>query len=326
MNDRKVGQPGTAPRPLLSVVVVRRGETTAGSLFNNLVPGDWLADDRVEWLAVGRFDHDQVTQDLKRWVVVDAESGLSASAARAIGLSKARGECVAFLESTSELSEAWLPAMLWAAGRRREDVTPWAGSGPVLAASRLDWVTWSVFFCEYVGFSASLFPAGRLAGNNLLIGTAARRLLADEQPVEEWWLAAAIARRGGGLEALAAAIVRFRGPCSLRVEVSQRLRLGVEFGRMRLASSGWRNSRWLGLAAGPAIWLAQAGRVLRGVTRARQGYLGPFVACWPMVLAMLMAWSVGEWLGWSGLSRASGWRKSRESDQARARGFAPRST
>jgi hypothetical protein len=96
----------------------------------------------------------------------------------------------------------------------------------------------------------------------------------------------------------------------LREAIGDRLRFGHAYGRLRAG----RWSRWArvaGLFAGPAILGVQAAR-LTALLIARRRHLGRFLEVLPVTVALLSAWSVGEWLGWLTASLPPSARKRRE--------------
>jgi len=240
------------------------------------------------------------------WAV--AQRGAAVARLRAVGLEAARGEVVAFTEDSClaqpDWAQAWLEAFADPAVR--------AATGPVGHARNASPVDWAVFFCEYAPFlePQRARPARRLAGNNF----AARRreLLAarkagglDESAV---WREAS--RQGRATVAPRAGVRHVRA-FGLREAICDRLRLGRDYGRSG-APGEPRTTRWAKLLAGPAILLAQVGRLV-GHLLTRPPVWEPFLESLPITLPLLAAWSVGEWLGrWEAVARLPHVRTSRD--------------
>jgi hypothetical protein len=132
-----------------------------------------------------------------------------------------------------------------------------------------------------------------LAGNNFAI----RRDLASEldaEAIHESEVNSAMLPASKRLERAEVWHVRRYG---LAEAIQDRLRFGFEFGLRRgLGLSPIK--RLTGIVAGPAILAVQVARLVVQVV-ARPRYLGVFLETLPITLALLTAWSVGEWLGWS---------------------------
>ena len=224
---------------------------------------------------------------------------------RRLGLEAAHGRVVAFTEDSCVASADWVEA--WSSAF--SDPALVAASGLVEhdeAASTLDW---AVVFCEYAPFltPGSTGPPDRLAGNNFAaIRTVVLRESSGE--VHESALLAAVRRDGGITWTVAGAVVRHVRRFDLREAIGDRLRFGLEFGRLR-ADSGSTLARMAGLIAGPAILAAQAGRVAWTMLSNRR-HVGKFAESLPLTLGLLATWSVGEWVGWGlGHPRGSGYRR-----------------
>ena len=226
-------------------------------------------------------------------LVVD-RPGLGVPRLRRLGLDSARGRVVAFTEDSCRARPGWVAAWLDAF----EDPDLMAGSGTVEhlpGASALDR---AVVYCEYAPFlpGTPSGPVSRLAGNNFaVLREVARRSSGEE--VHEVPLLAAIRLEGGLVRSVEGARVRHVRRFGWAEAFGDRLRFGLEFGRLRTVGASTM-ARWLGLVAGPAIYASQVVRLARTIL-ANPRHLGRFARALPITLAMLAAWSVGEWLGWS---------------------------
>ena len=224
---------------------------------------------------------------------------------------------VAFTEDSCLAEPGWAVAWLSAF----DDPSLVAGSGVVEHDDDARSLDWAVVFCEYAPFLGppSAASPARLAGNNFaaLRGVALR---SSDHEVHETALLAAI-RRGDACPPLSGGVGRrdhrspgaVGPPPSVRtVEAARvrhvrrsghleafrdRFRFGLEFGRLRTVGAS-PPARWAGLVAGPAIFGAQVLRLSSTILRDRR-HLGRFARALPITLALLAAWSLGEWLGWS---------------------------
>ena len=174
-------------------------------------------------------------------------------------------------------------------------------------------VDWAVFLCEYApswpGTASGAGPPRRLAGNNFAVRRSDRGVL-DRSEIHETDVAGALAGRPGAssrsrrLEPGTSAGIRSAEA------IGDRLRFGHAYGRLRAG----RWSRWVrvaGFFAGPAILGVQTARST-ALLIARRRHLGRFLEVLPVTVALLSAWSVGEWLGWLAASLPPSARKRRE--------------
>ncbi|CAN5407122.1 hypothetical protein BH24GEM3_BH24GEM3_12380 [soil metagenome] len=214
---------------------------------------------------------------------------------RAEGMAAAEGDIVALTEDHCVVSEDWLAQMLRAQSAGADVV-----GGAMDNAQRQRAIDWAAYFAEYgffaegEGRSATAEP--KITGANV---TYSRRVL-DE--VIRWgrqgeWENVAhsrLAAQGSALQFLRTAAVyqnqnyRFWDFCRDRYEH------GRDFARRRLVDEG-TGRRWLylpGSFALPGILLT---RVARATGRQNRG---PFLRALPLTAAFLVAWSVGEAVGY----------------------------
>jgi hypothetical protein len=272
------------PAPVLSVVIAATdcpeavarsvasiGESTRG---------------RVERIVASTIAPEPIAD--VRWIHGAPGSGVPHL--RRLGLDQARGPIVVFSEDSCVFPQGWLDGFLDAF----DDDRTLAASGPVLPALSGRAIDWAVFFCEYAVFLPRGFSStARLAGNNFAI----RRDLAcqlDPDAIHESDVASTALSASKTAERAAAYHIRRYG---FMEAIRDRLRFGFEYGRHRGLGLG-RAKRLAGFIAGPAILAVQVARLVVQVG-ARPRYLGVFVEALPVTLALLTAWSVGEWLGWS---------------------------
>ena len=244
---------------------------------------------------------------LIRWVI--AAPGTGVPRLRRLGLDHATAPLVAFTEDSCVVGPGWAEAWVAAFG----DARALAATGPVEAAMGHATIDWAVFLCEYAPFLAEdgrrTGPPRRLAGNNFAVRRSGCGIL-DRSEIHETDVAGALAGGPGALVAVAAARAGHVRRYPLREAIGDRLRFGHAYGRLRAG----RWSRWARLAgffAGPAILGVQTAR-LTALLIARRRHLGRFLEVLPVTVALLSAWSVGEWLGWLGASLPRSARKRRE--------------
>jgi hypothetical protein len=200
---------------------------------------------------------------------------------------------VAFTEDSCLLAPGWAESWLAAFA----DPAVAVATGPVEHVAGRSALDWAVFFCEYAPFLLPLRgrAARQLAGNNF----AGRRVWIEKAivsgEIHESMLFDSIRRHGGQAVTVELAKVWHVRQFGLREAIDDRLRFGREFGRLR-AAAGWLGRGPAGVA-GPLIWLAQVVRLVRTLLRKRR-HGGWFLDAWLVTLALLVAWSVGEWLGW----------------------------
>lgn len=287
--------------PTLSIVIAATDSPEAA-----LAASEALQGDRFEVIVVASFALPSPagtgaggggygpTPDDRRGTRILAAAGSGVPRLRRLGLEAARGRVVAFTEDSCLARLGWAEA--WAEAFDDPDLV--AGTGSVEPPERPSPLDQAVFACEYAPF----LPGGReaspdrLAGNNFaIIREVALALTGPE--VHETALLASVRKLGGRARTVEHARVRHVRRFGWRGAFGDRLRFGVEFGRLRTIDAS-PVVRWLGLVAGPAIFASQVLR-LEGIDRADPRGLGLSARAWPITMALLAAWSLGEWLGWS---------------------------
>jgi hypothetical protein len=225
------------------------------------------------------------------WLAASAGSGVPRL--RRIGAEFARGRIVAFTEDSCLAGQGWVEAWLLAFA----DPSLVAASGVVEHTDVARMLDWAVVFCEYAPFlpPPKAGSPDRLAGNNFaVLREVALRASADE--VREVELLAAVLREGEAVRMVEGARVRHVRRFGWCEAFGDRLRFGLEFGRLRTLGLS-PIARKAGFFAVPAIFAVQAIRLSRTILNNRR-YLGWFIRALPITLALLAAWSVGEWAGW----------------------------
>lgn len=281
---------GGNPLPLSVVVAATDSPRALARTLASLAGPDA---GRVEVVVVDGFGSDGADPPpgVRR---VAAPIGSGVPRLRRLGLEAATGVIVAFTEDSCVAAPGW--GVAWIAAFADPSIA--AGSGPVEHDAGSSALDWAVVFCEYASFLPPSPPGSpsRLAGNNFAVDRELALRLTDEK-VHETALLAAIHRAGGTVRTVEGAAVRHVRRFGPGEAIGDRLRFGLEFGRLR-ARDDSPIARLAGLLAGPAIFGVQAGRLVRAVFRNRR-HLVPFARSLPITLALLAAWSVGESLGWT---------------------------
>lgn len=230
--------------------------------------------------------------------LVVAEPGTGVPRLRRLGLARACGTIAVFTEDSCVFEPGWING--WIHAFRPPAVA--AATGPVEPAMGNSALDWAVFFCEYAPFLQASHPQtaspARLAGNNFA-ARIAHGLGLDRPEIQESDLHRTLSQSRAPIVEAEAALAWHVRRYSWREAFGDRLRFGLEFGRLRRS----RHSRWVNIAAGlagPAIFLVQAFRLARLMAHADR-HRRRFLASLPITLGLLMAWSVGESLGWAGV-------------------------
>jgi hypothetical protein len=271
--------------PALSVIVAATDSAVAvaRTVASLLGPHDGA---RLEIVVVAAADRIRPPGDPTgvRWIA--AEGGAGVPRLRRLGLDHATAPIVVFTEDSCRFDLGWAESWLEAF----EDPALAAATGVVEPSMGNAACDWAVFFCEYAPFLSGRRPT-RLAGNHFGM----RRSICDRidgAEIHEMALPGAASRTIAFVPARADHVRRY----ALCEAIGDRLRFGFAFGRLRARGQSLplRAAGWL---AGPAILAVQAARLTWIVLR-----LGRFVDRYfeilPVTLALLAAWSVGEWLGW----------------------------
>lgn len=304
-------------RPLLSVIVAATDSADAvAACLTSLAIGGGPG--RIEVVVAADRERISTTDGPEGVHWVPVEPGAGVPRLRRLGMEQAKGDLLAFTEDSCRFDPGWAEA--WIAVF--DDPKVQAATGPVEHADGGSTVDWAVFFCEYSPF---LSPNGReipsrLAGNNF----AARRSVidsdVDHHEIHESILYHNLIERSGRIVHVESARAWHVRRFALTGAMRDRVRFGWEFGGLRAA----RGRVWLRplvVLAGPAIFASQIGR-LSWTLLVKRRHGGRFVQTLPITLALLTAWSAGEWLGWLTGSGRPPWCRRRETmDQSGARPF-----
>lgn len=277
-------------RPSLSVVIAATDSPLAVDRALGVLQGQvtgW-----VEVIVCGIGSVSIARHPSVRWI--PAPPGTGVPRLRWLGLEAARGRVVAFTEDNALVDLGWAEAWISAF----KDPSLVAGSGTVGLdgpGSKLDR---AVVFCEYAPFlpGGRMATPGRLAGNNFAILRDVALPQADGE-VHEVSLLTSIRRVGNLVRLIEQARVQHVRRYGWGEAFADRIRFGFAFGRLRTVGAR-PLVRWFGLVAGPAIFASQVIRLASAVG-SNPRHLGRFLQTLPLTLALLAAWSVGEWAGWS---------------------------
>lgn len=214
----------------------------------------------------------------------------------AAGARRSREAIVVFTTAELVPEPGWARALLAAYADDR-----WAGvGGPILPGSGLGLAEQAVYWLRYSGHAAHP-PAGEVADIAADNGSYRREILhrrAELLRRDGLWeneLNAQLRREGERLYFSADAVVRYRGATRIGRFAVQRLAHGRRFGAWRrrtlrpahrlLVVGGWPLT--------PLVFLARIGR-----NAWRAGGLGSLGRSLPVLLPLLAAWSIGEFVGY----------------------------
>ncbi len=271
--------------------------------------GSELRAGRVEAIVVASSDRYRPTPlDVPNVRQLLVPPGRGAADLRWEGLKAARGRRVVFLEDTCVpgpgFVDAWLadgPLDGGAVGTGTVGIKP--GSSPLGRA------------LLYFEFGPCVEPAAatveRLAGNNFGADRDVAWQLSATRSAgyEALWLVDQ-RRNGGRVAWVHGARVDYRPTFTMGRAIVDRVRCGLEFGRLRARrTSSWR--RVALLPAAPAIGIIQLLRLGRTVL-GKPPHRSAFLRCLPQLTVLVAAWSLGEWFGWLTGSRVGAFAEDME--------------
>jgi hypothetical protein len=233
---------------------------------------------------------------------VEAPADASVPRLWGLGLSRARGEVVAFTTTQFRPSPDWLAEIR--ASHARLDA---AGiGGPVEPPPTESAFDWAVFFLRYSAYLAHEREAAvpDLAGDNASYKRAALLAIGAGGDGEFWEQEAhrRLLARGERLVFVPGMRVRQVGSFPAGVFLRQRLRHGRRFGTDRASRHG-RIWRMAALGASPLIPAVLLGKVALRVLRSRR-HAGRLLLALPALAACTGAWAAGEARGYLGALRA----------------------
>lgn len=281
-------------RPELSVVI-SAADSWAGAIRFASALADHLGSGQVEAIVAlptkRPRSHDDPPVGV-HWV--EGEPGARVARLRWLGLQRASGENVVFVEDSCVPCAGWAEA--WLDGLRGAGCD--VATGCVGTSGSFQLLGLAMLLFEY-GPTLAPLPSrvARLAGNNF---GASRRFALElgggrGEIHEAQWIAPAL-ERGGRVRLIPGAQVNYLPMSTLGQALSNRIRCGLESGHERARwTSPW--VRPLLLPVAPLIWVRKM--VELRLSLAEQ----PGHRCaWRIALAplgmLVAAWSLGAWLGW----------------------------
>jgi hypothetical protein len=215
---------------------------------------------------------------------------------RATGLRAATGELVAIVEDRCVPRPDWAQAMV-----RQHERLPHAVIGGAIENARDTPRHWAVFLCDFGRYQRPFEPGPRQWVSDINVGYKRRAL---DQTSELWreryhettvhW---ALRRAGETLFLTPEVVVdHVRGPLPLSALIVERFAWGRIFAYTRAREMGV-GKRLAFLCLTPLLPLLLFGRQLR-LQFSKRVPLGTFVAASPYIVALLVAWSAGEAMGY----------------------------
>ena len=226
--------------------------------------------------------------------VVAAEARTTIPALRAMGVARARGRMVAFLEDHCNADPSWLHMIERAHREGRQAV-----GGAVVNGSVERVVDWAAFLCEYARFAPPL-PRGaapEITGNNSAYDRALLERLSRELGGEVWesFLHARMRELGVPLFCEPDLLVSHKKRFGFAYFLSQRYHYSRSFAGMRLAGARpWKRLAYAcATALLPALLLAR----MIATLAPKRAYWRAFAIALPVILVFLTAWALGEAIG-----------------------------
>ena len=236
------------------------------------------------------------------WIACESDATLPTLYGRA--LTETHGDWIALLDAECAVADGWLevatdlslraPAAL-TAGARNDDLF----GGAVEPHALHSRAAWAAYFVDYGVFMLPLAAgaASAVAGNNLVM----RRALLARAPVfatPQFWkshFVSALAAQGIAPKSAPSLVVTYAKNFPARVWFSRRFTHGRCFAALRVAhgSATTRSARAL---VAPIVPFVMGARLARDVWPKRR-HRREFVLALPWIVAGLVAWACGEWMG-----------------------------
>ena len=213
---------------------------------------------------------------------------------RARGLAEARGEIIGLLEDHARPTERWCAEIVAA---HRE---PYAAIGGAIENGVDTALNWAVYYCDF-GRYQNPVPSGEspfASDANVSYKRSALEAIRHvwEDSFHETVVNGALLARGERL-ALSPTMIVYQRRQGLRLGAALRERFiwGRSYAASRSGLVGSR--RWLYAALSPLLAGVLTLRMASNVRRRRR-HVGKFLRTLPLIVVFLMAWSLGELLGY----------------------------
>jgi len=213
---------------------------------------------------------------------------------RRVGAEAARGEILAILEEHCVVADDWVATILGEFGPGDAAI-----GGPILDSDFRRLRDWVVYFCEYHNYMPPWEPGDRYALNGADIAYDRAKLMAHHDVLDTgWWEAALhpLLAGDGRFRAVPAMGARHTGPFDYLYYLRQRYLLSRVWGGTRRDRVGV-GARAVHVLVAPLLPLLLLARIAGRVFGQRHRR-GRFVATVPPLLPALVAYAVGETLGY----------------------------
>ena len=285
--------------PELSVVIASvNGYPVVGECLRSLEQQTARA--RVEIILVDRMGDgtaDRIEAEFPDVVVLRASADRTIPQLRSQGVRVARGAIIAITEDHIYAPPTWIEAMLDAHAR-----FPTVGGigGPVSNRCTKKAVDWASFLCEYNEFLPPMVAAGNapIPGMNSSYKRRAIEACGDLFYLGLWetFLHPGLVKAGQELRLEPAVALEHNKSFGWVEFLSQRYYLARSYAGMRVANGRW----WRRLAytvASPALYPLLLVRIAR--RSVRKGYTRQLLRAAPGLLVFLLAWTIGEGVGYA---------------------------
>lgn len=212
----------------------------------------------------------------------------------AVALGASTGDVVALTEDHCVPAPDWLQGLTGGLSPGRAAV-----GGVVEVEERADAVEWAFYFVDFFRYAPPVRPGPSRSLTVCNVAYRRKHLEAIRGAWSDFFhetaVNAALARRFGRLWITDRARVRMLRRVRLADALAERYAFGRLFGATRTRfMPGWR--RWLYAALAPGLPVLLLGRMARKA--ARRGLRRRFARALPALVAMVLAWTLGEWLGY----------------------------